>query len=160
MVSAYPVLAISLLRVTPSAKRNSYRVAILFCINTQGRGAAHLNPGLGKRNSYRVARGAYHPQWATYIIEIGRARHQNTSYIQAHEHYTLQDEHHVSSGNFYINAHKHHTLHSEHHGSSGNSYIHAYEHYTLHGERHVSSGNSVGVAIPQPRVAGEARYPG
>ena len=32
--------------VTPTAKRNSYRVAILLCTNTQGRGAAHLNPGL------------------------------------------------------------------------------------------------------------------
>ena len=45
-------------------------------------------------------------------------------------------------------------------GPSGNSYIHAHEHYTLHDKTHVSSGNSVGVAIPQPRVAGEARYPG
>ena len=27
-------------------------------------------------------------------------------------------------------------------------------------EANTSSGNSVGVAIPQPRVAGEARYPG
>ena len=32
--------------VTPSANRNTYSVAILFCINTQGRGAAPLNPGL------------------------------------------------------------------------------------------------------------------
>ena len=32
--------------VTPSANRNSYRVAILLCINTQGRGASPLNPGL------------------------------------------------------------------------------------------------------------------
>ena len=32
--------------VTPAAKRNSYRVAILFCIGTQGRGASPLNPGL------------------------------------------------------------------------------------------------------------------
>ena len=32
--------------VTPAAKRNSYRVAILLCTNTQGRGAAHLHPGL------------------------------------------------------------------------------------------------------------------
>ena len=32
--------------VTPSANRTSYRVAILFCINTQGRGASPLNPGL------------------------------------------------------------------------------------------------------------------
>lgn len=37
---------------------------------------------------------------------------------------------------------------------SGDSYIHAHEHYTLHDETVVSSGNSVGVAIPQPRVAG------
>ena len=42
MVSAYPVFAIILLRVTPSAKRNSYR----------------------------VAKGAHHPRWATYIIVI------------------------------------------------------------------------------------------
>ena len=32
--------------VTPSANRNTYSVATLFCINTQGRGAAPLNPGL------------------------------------------------------------------------------------------------------------------
>ena len=48
-----------LLWVTPSAKRNTYSVAFLFCMYTQGRGAAHLNPGLGNRNSYRVAGGAY-----------------------------------------------------------------------------------------------------
>ena len=41
--------------VTPSANRNTYSVTILFCIGTQGRGASPLNPGLGKRNSYRVA---------------------------------------------------------------------------------------------------------
>ena len=39
-------LLIYLLLLTPSANRNSYRVAILFCINTQGRGASPLNPGL------------------------------------------------------------------------------------------------------------------
>ena len=43
------------LMVTPSANRNSYRVAIFFYILTQGRGASPLNPGLGNRNSYRVA---------------------------------------------------------------------------------------------------------
>ena len=32
--------------VTPSANRNTYSVAILFFINTQGRGASPLNPGL------------------------------------------------------------------------------------------------------------------
>ena len=43
--------------VTPSANRNSYRVAKVERDDTQGRGAAHLNPGLGNRNSYRVAFG-------------------------------------------------------------------------------------------------------
>ena len=43
--------------VTPSAKRNSCRVAKRVGDDTQGRGAAHLNPGLGNRNSYRVASG-------------------------------------------------------------------------------------------------------
>ena len=32
--------------VTPSANRNPYSVGTLFCINTQGRGASPLNPGL------------------------------------------------------------------------------------------------------------------
>ena len=43
--------------VTPSANRNSCRVAKVVRDDTQGRGAAHLNPGLGNRNSYRVAFG-------------------------------------------------------------------------------------------------------
>ena len=43
--------------VTPSANRNSCRVAKRVGDDTQGRGAAHLNPGLGNRNSYRVAFG-------------------------------------------------------------------------------------------------------
>ena len=42
--------------VTPSANRNSCRVAKLVRDDTQGRGAA-LNPGLGNRNSFRVAFG-------------------------------------------------------------------------------------------------------
>ncbi len=43
--------------VTPSANRNSCRVAKRVGDDTQGRGAAHLYPGLGNRNSYRVAFG-------------------------------------------------------------------------------------------------------
>ena len=43
------------LMVMPSANRNSYRVSKVVRDDTQGRGAAHLNPGLGNRNSYRVA---------------------------------------------------------------------------------------------------------
>ena len=34
------------------------------------------------------------------------------------------------------------------------------EQIKAHSGMPTSSGNSVGVAIPQPRVAGEARYPG
>ena len=45
------------LMVTSSANRNSCRVAKVVRDDTQGRGAAHLNPGLGNRNSYRVAFG-------------------------------------------------------------------------------------------------------
>ena len=51
------IASISELMVTPSANRNSYRVAKVVRDDTQGRGAAHLNPGLGNRNSYRVAFG-------------------------------------------------------------------------------------------------------
>ena len=34
------------LSITPTAKRNSYRVANIVGAGTQGRGAARLNPGL------------------------------------------------------------------------------------------------------------------
>ena len=56
IISTNPFLFIFLLRVTPSANRNSYRVATPYYIYTQGRGAAHLNPGLGKRNSITFPR--------------------------------------------------------------------------------------------------------
>ncbi|OYP71637.1 hypothetical protein CIK87_00275 [Prevotella sp. P5-64] len=72
IMGCYLVEEIIGLSITPSAKRNTYSVAILFCINTQGRGAARLNPGLGKRNSYRVAGGAYRPQWANNTAVMGR----------------------------------------------------------------------------------------
>ena len=66
MVFSNALQAIIQLRVTPAANRNSYRVAILVGAATQGRGATRLNPGLGKRNSYRVARGAYHQLWVDH----------------------------------------------------------------------------------------------
>ena len=66
IISTNPFLFIFLLQVTPTANRNSYRVAILVGAATQGRGATRLNPGLGKRNSYRVARGAYHQLWVDH----------------------------------------------------------------------------------------------
>ena len=46
MISTNPFLPIILLRVTPSANRNTYSVATPYYIYTQGRGAARLNPGL------------------------------------------------------------------------------------------------------------------
>ena len=60
IISTNPLLAIILLRVTPTAKRNSYRVAIL--VGALPRVAGHArNPGLCNRNSVRVAKGAYQP---------------------------------------------------------------------------------------------------
>ena len=48
------------LSLTPTAKRNSYRVAIL--VGALPRVAGHArNPGLFNRNSVRVAGGAYQP---------------------------------------------------------------------------------------------------
>ena len=53
------------LSLTPTAKRNSYRVAIL--VGQLPRVAGHArNPGLCNRNSVRVAGGAYQPQWSNH----------------------------------------------------------------------------------------------
>ena len=62
--NAIPSLPISRgiiqLSITPTAKRNSYRVAIL--VGALPRVAGHArNPGLCNRNSVRVAGGAYQP---------------------------------------------------------------------------------------------------
>ena len=70
--------------VTPSANRNSNRVATIEGIITQGRGAAHLNPGLRNRNSYRVAGGAYRPRHILLIYF-----HRMEVHIRAH-HSVLQ----------------------------------------------------------------------
>ena len=54
MVFPYSFQPIILLRITPAANRNSYRVAML--VGQLPRVAVFArNPGLGKRNSYRVA---------------------------------------------------------------------------------------------------------
>ena len=54
MVFPYTFQPIILLRITPTANRNSYRVALL--VGQLPRVAVFArNPGLGKRNSYRVA---------------------------------------------------------------------------------------------------------
>ena len=92
------------------------------------------------------------PKGREFILGMFKAFRQNS--------FPLGDTGMAPSGISYIHAHEQHIPHDEHHVCSGNSYIHAHEHYTIHDKTHVSSGNSVGVAIPQPRVAGEARYPG
>ena len=57
-----PFHSIILVRVTPTAKRNSYRVATL--VGRLPRVASFArNPGLGNRNSVRVARGAHRLRW-------------------------------------------------------------------------------------------------
>ena len=54
IISTYAFYSIVLLRVTPTANRNSYRVARLVgCLPRVADFAR--NPGLGKRNSFRVA---------------------------------------------------------------------------------------------------------
>ena len=54
MVFPYTFQPIILLQITPAANRNSYRVAML--VGQLPRVAVFArNPGLGKRNSYRVA---------------------------------------------------------------------------------------------------------
>ena len=61
-VVVYTRIKENTLQVTPTAKRNSYRVAIL--VGHLPRVACFArNPGLGNRNSYRVAGGAHRPQW-------------------------------------------------------------------------------------------------
>ena len=57
-VVVYSRIKENTLQVTPMAKRNSYRVAIL--VGRLPRVACFArNPGLGKRNSFRVAWGAH-----------------------------------------------------------------------------------------------------
>ena len=57
-VVVYSRIKENTLQVTPTAKRNSYRVAIL--VGRLPRVACFArNPGLRNRNSYRVARGAH-----------------------------------------------------------------------------------------------------
>ena len=64
--------------VTPSAKRNSCRVAKRVGDDTQGRGAAHLNPGLGNRNSYRVA----FERVLAHIISTTHSKDRGLQWIQ------------------------------------------------------------------------------
>ena len=74
--STYIFLAIILLQVTPTAKRNSYRVAILVGALPRVAGIARY-PGLCNRNSVRVAWGAYQPTGApSHAFPKGKEPHQ------------------------------------------------------------------------------------
>ena len=78
-ISTYTFLAIILLQVTPTAKRNSYRVAILVGALPRVAGCAR-NPGLCNRNSVRVAGGAYQPQWTNHTLPRGAHHPQWTNH--------------------------------------------------------------------------------
>ena len=60
-ICVYIILYYVLLQITPSANRNSYRVAKHYHTYTHATGATHINPGLGKRNSYTAATGPSRP---------------------------------------------------------------------------------------------------
>ena len=113
MMGCYFLMGIIRLSITSSAKRNTlpfrvanrragdllFSVAILLWFNTQGRGAAHLNPGLGKRNSYRVAKGAYRLLWANHSLQQG-ARHPpwDNHALQQGTRHPLWDNHTLQQG--------------------------------------------------------------
>ena len=79
--------------VTPSAKRNSCRVAKRVGNDTQGRGAAHLNPGLGNRNSYRVASGCV----PTRIIST-HSKDRDLQWLQLNPGLRNRNSYRVASG--------------------------------------------------------------
>ena len=113
MISTNLFLPIILLRVTPSANRNTYSVATPYYIYTQGRGAARLNPGLGNRNSYRVAAGCeLYPHLATCVL-------LNYSNLRFHPHhhphaytYTQLHPHHHTHAYTYPQLRPHHHPHA------------------------------------------------
>ena len=92
--------------VTPAAKRNTYSVATFF----------YLYPGLRKRNSVRVAKGAHHLLWTTkihhraHIIhhtplqELGRASSSssNSDRVAKGAHHPLWTNQNPSSGAYHL----------------------------------------------------------
>ena len=84
MVSAYPVLAITSLRVTPTANRNSFRVALSFIIvprvealRTSTLGYEIATPT--ELPGVRTVHGAY-----CLVITIG-LKHANETYSALHQ---------------------------------------------------------------------------
>ena len=138
MIIAYTFLPNILLRVTPTAKRNTYSVATPYYIYTQGRGAARLNPGLGNRNSYRVAAGCgLYPHLATCVLLNYSNPHpvphyhphaySNTHLRPHHQPLTYSNPHHVP--HHQPHAYTYTQLHSHHHP-------HAYIYPQLHPHHH------------------------
>ena len=83
-VVVYSRIKENTLQVTPTAKRNSYRVAIL--VGRLPRVACFArNPGLGKRNSYRVAAGMD-------LLCLGDDAHKIRPIAQPHIHHNYQPQ--------------------------------------------------------------------
>ena len=68
--------------ITSSAKRNTYSVAIPFCINTQGSGL-RPQPWAGEAQLLQSCRGAYLQQWTKYINVRGTPSQSTESPIPA-----------------------------------------------------------------------------
>ena len=138
MIIAYTFLPNILLRVTPTAKRNTYSVATPYYIYTQGRGAARLNPGLGNRNSYRVAAGCgLYPHWAIFVLlNYSNLRFHPLYHPHAYTYPQLHPRHHPHAY-IYPQLHPHHhpltysnpQLHPHHHP-------HAYTYTQVHPHHH------------------------
>ena len=141
IISTNPFLAIILLQVTPTANRNSYRVAILVGALPRVAGCAR-NPGLCNRNSVRVARGAYQPTAASsQPSPRGRSTPATLGYVIA----TLSELPGVRTSQ--LRPHPTPT--------TSTKFIPMKSPYPTHWLP-ISSGNSVGVAVPQPRVEGRS----
>ena len=140
MIIAYTFLPNILLRVTPTAKRNTYSVATPYYIYTQGRGAARLNPGLGNRNSYRVAAGCgLYPHWAIFVLlNYSNLRFHPLYHPHAYTYPQLHPHHHPHAySNPHLRTHPHPHAYSTpqlhpHHHTLTYSNTHHVPHHHLH----------------------------
>ena len=198
----YTFLHIILLRVTPTANRNSYRVAKIVEADTQGRGAARLNPWAMKSQLLQSCQGREplpnppqregvppnrlkHSRNELPPLGEGRGGASTSSCFSTGASRTFF----TANGGFFtvVTAGVMHRMTVEmapmprrktcFPTGIGDIPTKAkppavptafcvyfspvwVEQIKAHSGMPTSSGNSVGVAFPQPRVAGEARYPG
>ena len=125
------------LSITPTANRNSCRVARLVGAVTQG-SVLRPQPWLGNRNSYRVAAGCgLSPHWATCILLNHsnthlRPHHQPLTYSNPHLHphhhphaytYPQLHPHHHPHAYTYPQLHPHHQPHAY-----SNTHLHPHHH--------------------------------